>query len=356
MFENMTFESILSDMLARAKEEVPGIDTREGSVVYTALAPAAVELAQVYMFMDIVMTETFGDTASRHHLIKRCAERGIIPEEATYAIVQGEFVPETIDLEGKRFNYGGLNYVVTEKIEDGIYRLQCETPGTIGNIYDGVLLPIDYIDGLKTARITDCLIPGEEEEDTEALRQRYFESLDSQSFGGNVSDYKKKVNALDGVGDVKVYPVWNGGGTVKLCIISSDYSVPSDALIDDVQTAVDPTQNHGAGLGIAPIGHVVTVTGVTETIVNIELTITYASGKSWNDIETSAYEAVDQYFYELAETWADSEYLVVRISQIETRLLNLEGVIDVADARLNGTAKNLSLGADNIPVRGDIFG
>jgi len=30
------------------------------------------------------------------------------------------------------------------------------------------------------------------------------------------------------VGDVKVYPVWNGGGTVKLVIIDSEYNVPSE--------------------------------------------------------------------------------------------------------------------------------
>lgn len=356
MFENITAESILDDMISKVKEYYPGIDTREGSVICVALAPAATELAQIYMALDIFMGETFADTASRHHLIKRCAERGIIPEEATRAIVQGEFVPETIDLDGKRFNCGDLNYVATEKIEDGVYRLQCETAGTIGNVYGGMLIPIEYIDGLKTARITDCLIPGEEEEDTEALRQRYFDSLDSQSFGGNVSDYKKKVNALDGVGGVKVYPTWNGGGTVKLCIISSDFGVPSGTLIDEVQTVVDPTQNQGDGLGIAPIGHAVTVTGVTGKEVNIEVTITYAAGWSWSNIETSAQEVIDQYFSELAETWEDSEYLVVRISQIETRLLSLEGVIDVADATLNSIAKNLTLGADEIPVRGDMVG
>ena len=36
-----------------------------------------------------------------------------------------------------------------------------------------------------------------------------------------------------------------------------------------MQTAIDPVQNQGQGLGIAPIGHVVTVQGVTETAVNI---------------------------------------------------------------------------------------
>ena len=43
------------------------------------------------------------------------------------------------------------------------------------------------------------LMPGEEEEDTESLRSRYFAGFDSQAFGGNRADYKEKVKALDGV-------------------------------------------------------------------------------------------------------------------------------------------------------------
>ena len=44
-----------------------------------------------------------------------------------------------------------------------------------------------------------------------------FDSMDAQSFGGNVADYKERVNAMNGVGGVKVYPVWNGGGTSGFC-------------------------------------------------------------------------------------------------------------------------------------------
>ena len=63
---------------------------------------------------------------------------------------------------------------------------------------------------------------------------------------------------------MKVYPVWNGGGTVKLVIINSEYQKPSPELVDQVQTIIDPVQNQGMGLGVAPIGHVVTVEEVKE--------------------------------------------------------------------------------------------
>ena len=51
-----------------------------------------------------------------------------------------------------------------------------------------------------------------------------------------------------------------------------------------------------------------------------------------------------------------SDALVVRVSQIETRLLELDGVIDVGDTALDGVQGNKTLGADEIPVRGDVVG
>lgn len=351
MFEHMTYEVILQRML----DSVPNnVDKREGSIIYNALAPAAVELQNMYIELDWILNQSFADTAQREYLIKRCAERGIFPEEATKAILEGHF---NIDIPiGSRFSLDNLNYRAIAKISDGVFQMECETPGEIGNQKLGTLIPIDYIDGLTTAELTAVLIPGEDEEDTESLRERYFNSLESQSFSGNIADYKEKTKQLPGVGGVKVYPVWNGGGTVKLVIIDSTYNVPSSTLIDAVQTAVDPIQNQGKGVGFAPIGHVVTVEGVSATTININTNITYQEGWTWADIEPYVHKAIDDYFHELAASWENENNLIVRISQIETRILNIAGVVDIENTTINGQAQNFVLGADNIPVRGEVIG
>ena len=77
----------------------------------------------------------------------------------------------------------------------------------------------------------------------------------SQAFGGNIADYKNKVELLPGVGAVKVFPVWNGGGTVKIVLVDSEWSVPSSELVEEVQEAIDPVGTQGTGVGLAPIGH-----------------------------------------------------------------------------------------------------
>ena len=352
--DQMTFEYILGRMLDRVPNTV---DKREGSVIYDALAPAAAELAKAYMELDVVMDETFVDTASLQYLMLRCKERGITIQGETAAIVQGTFTPAELELTaGTRFSCDTVNYIITEKVSDGVYRLRAETLGTVGNQYSGQLLPIQTINGLQTAQITGVLIPGEDGDTTDTLREKYYASIEGEAFGGNVADYKEKVNAIVGVGGVKVYPVWNGGGTVKLVIIASDFTAPSSELVQQVQTAVDPETNHGEGLGIAPIGHTVTVVGVTGQPVEIRTNITFVSDWDCDAARSQIEEAVGAYFTELAEGWKDAEATIVRISQIETRLLDLSCVLDIADTTLDGQAKNLQISEESIPILGEIGG
>lgn len=349
MYEHMTFEKIMSDMIARAPS---GIDTREGAIFYDAVAPAAAELANAYIELDYAMSEAFADTAEREFLIRRCAERSITPREATNAILKGEFIP-SVPI-GSRFNADDKNYVVLEQIAGTAYQVRCEQAGEAGNEYVGSLIPIEYIDGLESAALTEVLIPGEDDESTDDLRARYFATFDSQAFGGNIADYKEKVSAISGVGAVKVHPVWNGGGTVKLVILSSEYKVPTDALVTLVQTAVDPEENRGQGVGLAPIDHAVTVKGAEAVPVNITTTLSYSAGYNWESVRDAAKSAIEAYLDELRRSWEGQEQTIVRISQIETRLLGVTGIIDITGTEIGGTAENLVIDTDAVPVLGSV--
>lgn len=145
------------------------------------------------------------------------------------------------------------------------------------------------------------------------------------------------------------------GGTVKLVIINSSFKKPSEALVDQVQTAVDPLQNVGEGVGIAPIGHVVRVEGVGEDTINLSFDLYYQREWSWDDVSAYVTEAINGYFLELAQSWADqNEALVIRISQVESRLLGITGILDIANTKINGEAANCTLTLDHIPVLGTI--
>ena len=351
MYENITFETIMQRCLDRVPEDM---DKREGSIIYDAIAPAAVELQLMYIELDTILRETFADTASRKYLIRRTAERGVIPYEASYAVLKGEFTPADVNVPlGSRFTCNTLTYEVIEKISDGEYKVRCETAGTVGNGTFGQMIPIEYIQGLATATITELLIPGEDEESDSSIRSRFFETFDTKAYGGNITDYINKTNALGGVGATKVTPVWHGGGTVLLTILDSEYKKPSADTVAYVQNEIDPTQD-GEGYGIAPIGHIATVQGATETTINIETSLTFGEGYSFASLEDTINETIETYLAGLREAWANVSTTVVSISQIDSRLLNITGIEDIQNTKINGVAANLTLGSYAIPVLGSV--
>ncbi len=402
LFQDRTFENLLASALARVPS---ALDKREGSMVYNGSAPAMAELAQLYIGMDFVFSATYIATAPREYLIKRAEDRGLTPKAASAAVFRAEFNIEVP--VGARFSCEDMNFRVTERMADrdtasGLsHKVVCETAGSAANDYIGTLVPIEYISGLTFANLVELLIPGDDEEETEAFRQRVLDSLRSQAFGGNQADYRQKVLSIDGVSAVKVHPVWNGdtppsvflpseavqawfdggmdgvtdtsakewikavytaalnkkltvGGTVRLVIMAANHSVPSDELIELVQTAMDPTQNAGEGMGLAPIGHVVKVDAVKIFPIDIKAKITLKSGWTWENAKPCIEAVIDRYFAELAAAWEGSTNLIVRVSQIESRILLecADFVVDIADTWIDGAYANKTIGGDCIPVRG----
>lgn len=349
-FEIPTYEEILQ----RCLDRIPNtIDKRQGSIIYDALAPCCVELAQMYILLAGVYDQVFIDTAVGDALDALVKQNGVTRKEATHAIRKGEF--NLVVPVGSRFSDGDRSYVVISNIEGtNNSRLRCEQAGTTGNIYYGSLTPISYIKDLNVAELTDIIDLGDDIESDEDLRIRYMETVTAPQFGGNVSDYQTKVKAITGVGGCKVIPIWNGGGTVKLIITNSQYGVPDETLISDVQQEVDPEQNQ-QGLGIAPIGHIVTVVGVEAQEITVTGNFTLEAGMEPTDIQNSVNQVVDNYLYSLSRDWDKEDNITVRISQIETRLLGVSGVLDIANVTINGTASNLSLENNQIPTRkGDV--
>ena len=400
MYENETYEVILERMLDRVSDQ---LDKRPSSLIYDTHSSTAIELQILYIELEYLIKNSYGDTAAREFLVMLCKDRGITPESATNAVLKGEFTPTDIDVTGQRFNIGSLNYVVTEQIAPGQYQVVCETAGVIGNQYLGQMIPMEYIDGLETATLTEVLVPGEDEEETEALRQRYFDSFNEQAFGGNRAAYLEAVRKIDGVGDVKVTRVWNGdirpaemipgikvqtwynsikdtldtevkawletvyeaakekkltiGGTVLVTVVNSlDYGEASSVLLESIQTELDPVQNAGEGYGLAPIGHVVSVKSAETVAVYVTTTVTFEEGSNWTNTKTAIEEVIKAYLLELRQEWAESSYLIVRVSQLETRILGVKGVIDITNTKINGSAENLSLGEYQVPTFGGVSG
>lgn len=340
-------------------------DKRQGSVIFDALAPFCQVLAAGAIQLRNFYTQTYAVTATGEDLDNRVAEQGITRYAATYAVrkiaVADEAGNPVVLPIGARFSTVSstdpVNYTVTAQyVEDGVaiagsYEATCEELGAVGNQYSGNMINITFIQGLASAYMSTILVPARDEETDDELRERYFDALNQKAFGGNIADYKEKVKAIEGVGDVQIYPVWAGGGTVKLSIVDPTYGVCSPEFIATVQEKIDPENaqgDTGTGLGIAPIGHKVTVVTPSEVTVDVRATIVLGAGYTLGQVEGAIEEAVAGYIQSLRESWADATELNeyhcdVFVSRVSAAIVNVPGVSNVTSVTLNGAAQDISL-------------
>lgn len=356
--EQYTFEYLIESALSRVPNT---IDKREGSIIYDALAPACYELSEYYMRLRRLLQDTFAETANGQYLDLRIAEQGIKRFEATAAIKKGVFetesgTPLAIEI-GSRFSTitdrESLNYIVTAPYEvegqivPGNYQLTCETTGTVGNAYVGNIMPISYIQGLSSAVITDLIVPARDIETDDDLRARYFLALKDKPFGGNIAQYVETLKNIEGVGEVQIYPVWDGGGTVKCSVIDASFNTITNDFINIIQEQLDPTPQ-GTGLGLVPIGHVVTITTPEELTINIAANILLMSGYTKAQVEQPIKEALEAYILELRKAWGTAndfnQYILgVYISRINAAILNVAGVSNVTGITINSLPNDLNL-------------
>ncbi|MGX4583375.1 baseplate J/gp47 family protein [Paenibacillus chitinolyticus] len=355
MYEDKTFDAIMAGMLTRLPDDM---DKREGSIIYYALAPAAIYLAQAYADLD--QERNLGDpaTSTGEYLERKTAEYGVTREQRTKARKKGAFyadgdVPLDIPI-GSRFTAQTMNFVAIERLQTGQFVMEAETAGSAANGVYGALIPIDYIPDLARAELTGEIVPGEDDETDDVLRERYFEAMNEQPFGGNIADYKVKIGHIPGIGGVRVFPAWRGGGTVRCVVITSDYGKPSADLVNELQTKIDPVENSGKGMGLAPIGHRVTMAGAADVKLDVETTITLASNTSIGQVQPEIEAVIEAYLFLLRKAWKDEERLIVRVSQIEARILSVAGITDIMGTKLNGVAENVELQSEEIPIKGAV--
>lgn len=351
MFEDKTYENIMAEMMAEMPD---GVNTEEGSLIWNACAKQAMMLEEAYLSMQYLEDNLYTDTQDEEHLILNGMDKGIYIREATKAVAKGMFL-QPIEL-GTRFTANDLNYVVLNQIGENIYSMECEEGGSIGNIAGGELSPIDFVEDYQGGEIEGILVPGTDREDIEEYRKKILSLKDAYYYGGNRADYVRFIENISGVGAVKVKRRSDEDPYIYPYVLDSEYRAPADELTNNIQTIVDPEENHGEGDGVAPIGHHVKIMPAAAVVINITSKITYDNGYSQEALQSYIGQAIDAYFLELKKEWKSTESLTIRISQIEARVIAVEGILDIADTALNGKDANVVLGYGEIPERGMVNG
>ena len=367
--EAQNFDYWLNLML----DNVPNdIDKREGSIIYDAVAPAAMVSAQQSLSLANILRETYIKTAQGEFLDYRAVEHGTNRYTATNAEVKARFNDDDgnpVNVEvGDRFASiaeSPIFYTVVKANNDGTAEMQAEEAGTSANSYIGQVLPVTPNDNLAWAEITEVTIPARDEETDDHLRTRLLNSNSWVAYGGNVADYLDMTSKIHDVGATQVYPTWDGAGTVKLVILNNDLMPASQTLIKKVKEEIDPEESTTQGYGLAPIDHRVTVVAPEAFEVNITMNVTIAENANIDTIRTNIKASLEELFKSLRRDWSTIDSvngrgykLTVYRSKVLSRVMTLENVTNATMPQLNGKDEDLQLVFSNttsqLPVLGEV--
>ena len=361
-FQSKDYDYFLRKMLDAVPDNV---DKREGSIIYDALAPAALVMGQQSLDMANVIKETYIKTASGEFLDYRAIEHGTSRYPATQTEAKAKVLNDkkepldNVQIGDKFASIGDspIFYVVTKINSDLTIELTAETAGSSANSYIGQVLPVTPNDLLSWAEITEITAPARDVESDDHLRARLLSSQSWIAYGGNVADYLDMTSKIDEVGAAQIYPTWNGGGTVKVVILNNDLMPASASLVQKDKQA--------EGYGLAPIDHAVTVTAPEKLIVNIDISVKFDDTKVTRYVKDSINQAIEGYFQSLREDWSDINQKLGRgynqtiyRSKILSQVILTEGVVNAKLPSLNGKSADIDLIFNNeksqLPVVGTV--
>ncbi len=100
----------------------------------------------------------------------------------------------------------------------------------------------------------------------------------------------------------------------------------------------------------------VTVDTVEEIKIMIYCRLEYDNTHSFEVLKEQIEKMTETYLGELRASWGDlgDHGCIIRISQLEARILEIQGIYDISDTKINGTAENLELDKYQIPIYGGI--
>ena len=333
MFERMTYENILSGMLEKV---ISDVDKREGSIIYDALAPCAIELAQSYLEMSNYIDLIFLDTSKGEYLDRKVSDFNLVRKKATKSI--RKILTDKEVVIGSRWAIEDTTYAIISLIEIGQYKAECEQYGDIGNAYKGALQSLDNTSD-ALALLSDILISGQDDETDYNLRSRFYNKVQRPATSGNAYHYRQWALEVEGVGDCKVFPLYNGPGTVQILIVDSDKSI--DSTLESKVDAYIET--------VRPIGATVAVTSPTAKAISATATIALNGLKTLLEVKSLFESRLKTYLNDTVFKTYSISY-----AMIGSLLLTTEGVADYTNLKLNNGTANLTISNTEIPILGTV--
>lgn len=339
-----TYEDIKQRMLDNINSD---IDKREGSFTQNMISPISEELAKIYLEQRDLVNMAFVRNGFFNYLDDKCWEYGVERKIGTSAVGEVTFEGEdgTVISNGTVIHNNDLYYVVLNDadISNGKADLVVEAY-EMGKKYN-VLKNTEFvlkenIQGVNKVYAKEDFKGGTDTETDEELRDRYFNTIKKSYTSGNVAHYEAWTLETNGVGSCKVYPLKNGNGTVEIVITNSDMLGASSELIESVKANIEEKR---------PIGANVSVVSATEKAININANITLSVGYELMEVKQLFKEKLKEYLKEIS---FKSSY--VSTAKLGNLLLDIDGVYDYTDFKVNNAINNVPLEDTEVPKVGTI--
>ena len=355
-FTDETETALIERKLARVDD---ALDKRQGSIIYDATAANAFETAQVYVALDDVLQFGLNVTADSpdEYVDLKTSWLGIPRKQALFSSGLLTFNGEngTVIDVGTRARTDEVNpiYFVTTQvgtITGGSVTVSAtaEVGGISGNVQAGAItITLGDLTGVTAVTNGADFEGGVDREMNQSLLDRYYEKVRKPATSGNVYHYEQWAKEVAGVGDVKVYPVWNGPGTVKVVLLDAEKKAPDPSIITATQTYIE---------SVRPIGATVTYVGATEIAINVTATLTLAQGATIAEVKAQFEAGLTAYLKSLAfvtnEITGQPE--LIRYTRIANVLLDIPLIIDYSNLKVNGGTANIQPTVEQVGVVGTV--
>lgn len=345
----MNFNKNSNEILEEFLQDIPEqYEKRKGYFLWDILKAISIRIMYTLEKLTYVANKLDVNNLTELELERFITQRtGIERRKATHSTGILNIVGTGNINIGDLFETDGLiRFQSTEQktiVGSGTIAIKCITAGKIGNVPTNSIkkMPIT-IAGINSCNNETETDGGYDEETDEDLRNRYFERLREPATSGNIYHYKRWAKEVEGVGEARVIPLWNGHTTVKVIIINSDRQPADESLVEKVQEYIDPNIS-GEGRGQAPVGAFCTVVSATPKNINISIKAILGKNYDKEQVKKKINENLTLYLKEIAFKKDILSYAI-----IGAKILDVDGVIDYSDLKINNQTSNIECGQEEV--------
>lgn len=329
-------------------------DKTAGYIVYDLMAAVAIVLQEHGLEMDdlkrlLDVNNLTGDMLDTYIEQRKGMERN----SATRAL--GEILATgngTITIGDLFETKSGIQFESTETkviAGSGLVAIRALIAGTSGVVPAAqiTMMPVT-IPGITAVTNPEPTHDGYDEETDDSYRSRYYIAVRTPPTSGNVYHYTQWAQSFAGVGGVRVLPLERGDNTVEVVLIDQQKQPASPALVDAVQTFIDP-DSEGLGLGEAPIGAYCYVVSAVSLEIDVAAEVTIEPGFTLEQVQSNIEDSITLFLQSIAFVQTQVSHAAIGNAVFES-----EGVADYSGLTINGGTANIPIAIKQVAILGAV--